>query len=176
MGAKRGRILAVAKKKVGRPTDYDPKYCDELIEYFDVEPYREVEVTITYKDGRTETRDEERPNDLPTLAGFARKIGVHRDTLHEWANAVDNEGNLKHPDFSDAIKKAKEFQEDIWDTNGMKGHYVAPFAIFFGKNNLGYKDKREIEVATPAGYGDLEKQPRADSPDDAKNRAKNEVR
>lgn len=122
----------------GRPTAYDPKLCDDLLDFFDVEPYREVEVTITYKDGREETRFEERANDLPTLAGFARRIGVHRDTLHEWSK--------QYPEFSDAIKRAKEFQEDVWVTNGMKGYYPAAFAIFFGKNNLGYKDKTETDI------------------------------
>lgn len=37
--------------KVGRPSKYDPKYCEELIKFFDVEPHFETPVVITYKDG-----------------------------------------------------------------------------------------------------------------------------
>src|SRR5690554_1307276 len=99
--------------KTGRPTKYDPSLCDELLKFFDIEPHFETPVIKTYKNGTIEEGIKFIPSDLPTLAGFAKKIGVHRDTIHGWATATDDKGNLLHPEFSDAIKKAKECQESI---------------------------------------------------------------
>ena len=45
---------------MARPTEYDPKFCEEIIEYF-----RSDEI-------------------LGTLAGFSAKIGISRQTLHTW--------------------------------------------------------------------------------------------
>ncbi len=107
----------------GRPTDYDPKYIEEITEYFNREPYK--------KEGNKLI-----PCDFPTLAGFAVKIGVHRFTLYNWGE--------KHSEFSDAIKKAKEFQEHIMVTNSMKGLYNTAFSIFAAKNLISWSDKQDI--------------------------------
>ena len=107
----------------GRPTDYDPKYIEEIIEYFNREPYKKEGSKLI-------------PCDFPTLAGFAVKIGVHRDTINEWGR--NNE------EFSDAIKKAKEFQENIIVTNSMKGLYNTAFSIFAAKNLISWSDKQDI--------------------------------
>lgn len=122
----------------GRPSKYDPKYCQELLEYFDIEPSYESEVTIRYKNGDEKTEYKQVANNLPTLAGFARKIGVHRDTLNQWSH--------EYPEFSDSLKKAKEYQEDILVTNGLQGLYQGPFAIFTAKNVLNWRDKQETEL------------------------------
>ena len=126
-----------AKAKVGRPTKYDPKYCDELIKFFNIEPHFETPVVTTYKDGTTKEEVKLIPSDLPTLASFASSIGVHRDTIHQWAT--------EHKEFSDTIKEAKEHQERILVTNGLIGLYQGAFAIFTAKNVIGWKDKTEIE-------------------------------
>lgn len=124
------------KTHIGRPSKYDPKYCEEIIEYFDIEPHFETPVTTTYKDGTTKEEIKLIPSDLPTLAGFAVKIGVDRDTLKEWAK--------QHDEFSAAVKRAKECQENILVTNGIQGIYAQPFAIFTAKNVIGWKDKTEL--------------------------------
>ena len=56
----------------GRPTTYDPQYCAIAIEIME--------------QGYSKT----------ALAG---KIGVCRDTIHEWSKV--------HPDFSDAVKRGE---------------------------------------------------------------------
>jgi len=122
--------------KVGRPTKYDFKFCDEIIKYFDQEPHFASPVVTTYKDGTTKEEVKFIPCDLPTLAGFASKIKVCRDTLHEW--------DEKHKEFSDAIKRCKDLQENILITNGLKGLYAQPFAIMAAKNIISWKDKQEI--------------------------------
>jgi len=84
----------------GRPSKYKSDYCDELIKYFDIEPHFETPVITTYKDGTTKEEVKFIPSDLPTLAGFAKKIGVHRDTVNQWEK--------DHKEFSDAINRAKD--------------------------------------------------------------------
>lgn len=127
-------------RKKGRPTKYDPKYCEELIKYFDIEPHFETPAITTYKDGTTKEEVKFIPSDLPTLAGFAAKIEVNRDTLQEWAKV--------HQEFSVAIKRAKDLQENILVTNGLKGLYSQPFAIFTAKNVLGWRDKSETDITS----------------------------
>ena len=128
---------APAKRKLGRPTLYRPEYCDMLIEYFDIEPTREVTRQIVNKAGEVVELVQTVPNDLPTLAGFCCKIHVHRDTLQEWAKV--------HPSFSVAIKHAKEHQERILVSNGITGFYDKTFAIFTAKNLISWRDKTEVE-------------------------------
>jgi len=127
----------MAKHAGGRPTDYKKAYCEELVKFFNVEPY--FETPVTYKDKKGNVTDKVIfvAADLPTLAGFAKKIGVSRDTINQWSN---------HEEFSDAIKKGKECQESILTTNALRGDYNPAFSIFFAKNNLGWKDKTETDL------------------------------
>jgi len=126
----------MAKNKGGRPTKYKPEYCDELMKYFDIEPHFETPVVTTDKKGNIVEKVTFLPVDLPTLAGFARKIGVHRDTINQWSQ--------DHPEFSDAIKKGKECQEYILVTNALKGGYNPTFSIFLAKNVFGWTDRQEF--------------------------------
>lgn len=132
---------------VGRPSLYKEEYAKELIEFFDVEPYEEK----LLKDSRGGERVELVPGKFPTLARFAIKLGVSRDTLYEWSTATDDEGNLKHPEFSYAYKRAKDFQESILVEGAMAGAFQANFSIFTAKNVLGWRDKVEQELSGPGG-------------------------
>lgn len=122
----------------GRPTKYKQEYCEKLIEYFNIEPYEERLKKVVTKSGDVIEIPEDVPNDMPSLAGFAIKIGVHRDTLHEWAN--------EYPEFSDVYKRAKDFQENYLIVNGNKGLISAPFGIFTAKNILKWRDKQPDET------------------------------
>ncbi|MGD9382243.1 MAG: terminase small subunit [Candidatus Thorarchaeota archaeon] len=118
---------------VGRPSKYKPEYCEQLVEFFDRQPY---EFVLSDESDETSKKIKQ-ICDLPTLAAFAKTVGVHRDTIHQWSK--------DHSDFSDAIKKAKELQEDILITNGLHGNYNTAFAIFTAKNVIGWRDKQELE-------------------------------
>ncbi len=120
----------------GRPTDYDEKYCNEIVEFFSVDPYREVSEVIEGK-GFSKESFKLVPNKLPFLSAFARKIGVCHDTLIEWTKI--------HPEFSEAYKNAKELQKEFLIENGLQGLYSAPFAIFTAKNITDMRDKFETE-------------------------------
>lgn len=131
----------------GRPSKYKPEYCQQIIEYFDIEPYKTITVTFTYKNGDTKDEEKEVANDLPLLSEFARKIGVCHDTLIEWTNV--------HPEFSEAYKKAKKLQERNWIACSLKGLYSQPFTIFMGKNVFGWADNQNLRL-TGADGGPIE--------------------
>lgn len=113
----------------GRPTKYKPEYVQEFIDYFSEAPYKVV-------------NNMKIANDFRTIASFARKIGVNKDTLHEWRKV--------HPEFSDAYKLAEQYQEEYLSTNGTLGLINPAFSIFTAKNVINWRDKKEIS-------GDAEK-------------------
>jgi hypothetical protein len=156
------RVKKAVDGMMGRPTKYDKRFCRQLLEYFLGD--------LPYQRTMTMFGPKENPSDLPTLAGFAIKIGVHRDTIHEWAEGKDEAGKLKHPEFSDAIKKAKTVQEHYLVTNGLRGNYDRTFSIFFAKNVLGWKDVQHV-VEQPIGYGDVEKPPKPKTVEQARQMA-----
>jgi len=94
-------------------------------------------------------------NYMETAAAYA---GINKDTLYHWLRrgAKEKERVAKNKrtkvrkeeqpfvEFSDAVKKAKEFQEKILVTNALKGLYNPAFSIFFAKNNLGWKDRQDV--------------------------------
>lgn len=129
----------------GRPTKYDPKYCEELLAFFDVDPWTLEEKVMTRRDGSEVSEAVRLPTRLPTFERFAHKIGVHVDTMIEWANKKDEAGNLVHPEFSEAYKRAKQLQKDLLVENGLQGLYNTPWSIFLAKNITDLRDKQEHE-------------------------------
>lgn len=121
------------EKDNGRPSAYDPKYCEMIIEYFSKDPYKEKFKKITTRSGDVIEVPYDAAADTPTLAGFACKIGHHRDTLHEWSKV--------HKEFSEAVKKAKDFQENFMVINGNKGLINPQFGILTMKNICNWRDR-----------------------------------
>jgi hypothetical protein len=126
---------------LGRPSGYKEEYCEELIKFFNIDSYKEKIV----KDRNGGERREIIPCKFPTLARFACNIGIDRETLWQWATAKLPNGEPKYPNFSNAYKRAKDFQESILVEGAMIGAFSQPFAIFTAKNVLGWKDKQEVE-------------------------------
>lgn len=124
----------------GRPTDYLPEYCEKIIEHFDQEPFSTTMDETSGKLIRSAIL-------LPTLTNFAKKIGVARCTIYEWAE--------RHPEFSDAVKRAQELQEEILMQNGLFGGYEKTFAIFTAKNVLGWRDKQDVEHSGGMNIGSM---------------------
>ena len=137
----------VEKRPVGRPSSYKEEYAEDLIRFFDTSVYTIVEST----DEKGNKRTEKVLNPFPTLARFATKVGVTRDTLYEWATAKNDNGELKHPEFSYAYKRAKDFQEALLVEGAIGGMYQANFSIFTAKNVLGWRDKVEQEITGADG-------------------------
>ena len=102
-------------RKVGRPSKYDPSFCDLVIELG--------------AQGKSKTQ-------------IAANLGIDRDTLTEWAKL--------HPEFSGAVKRAKQLAQAWWEDAGQmnmtrKGFNQVAF-IFQMKNRFpdDYKDKHEF--------------------------------
>lgn len=104
--------------KAGQPSKYDPKYAKMFLDYFNVDPAKKTK-------------------EFPTKGGFAIRIGVHRDTLFEWAK--------KHPDFAEVYKRAEDFQERFLVNRGLAGRISPAFGIFALKNICNWHDKKDVE-------------------------------
>lgn len=141
-GRRRHDDTPTNKPEGGRPPKYRDEFADQLIEFFNQPPTREV--TVRDKQGNETTQV--LPGFFPTMARFAANIGVCRDTLHDWAHAKDLEGKPRHPRFSDAYKRAKALQEANLVEGTITGAYNSTFAIFTAKNVLGWRDKVEQEI------------------------------
>jgi hypothetical protein len=123
----------------GSSSKYKKQYCEQIIEFFSREPYKEVEVKHYGKDGRVcKTEMKRVANDLPYLSEFARHLGVSVRTLERWAKV--------HPEFSGAYQRAKELQKEFLITNGLLGLYNPTFAIFASKNLTDMRDQQNLKI------------------------------
>lgn len=91
-------------------------------------------------------------NDLkPTVAGLGLALGVDRRRLWEIRSGAAKGGTSQYdlPTATlDAIKKAYEIMENLWENYMQNGKINPVSGIFLGKNNFGYQDKTEY-VVTP---------------------------
>lgn len=125
--------------KSGRPTKYKPKYCNEIIDYFEMcsqelERFLETPSLYTIEMGKSVRF---KPFKFPTLYKFAASIGVCRDTLHEWGKV--------YPKFSDSISRCKSIQAHMalmMGINDLGNAYIINAML---KNNHGWKDKPDDE-------------------------------
>jgi hypothetical protein len=124
------------KEKPGQPTKYRPEYCQEILDYFGILPTYITKKTTITKSGGEITEDVERANSLPTIEGFANKLGVTTATIVNWTK--DNE------EFLSAYTRAKAMQKDILIQNGMKGLYNPQFAQFVATNCTDMRIKSEV--------------------------------
>lgn len=132
----------------GQPTKYKPEYCQQLIDYFSIEPLeviREQEIIGT-EGGKYVSR--RLPQRFPWFEGFARKIGVHRNTLKNWCN--------EHPEFAEAYGIAKDLQREFLVDIGLSGATSASFAIFTMKNVCGWRDERDLKLRGAKEEGDID--------------------
>ncbi len=118
------------KLKVGRPTMYT---VDTLKE---VDRYLKSCKDVTLKNGKTEVH-------LPKVEGLAVFIGVHKDTLYEWAKI--------HEEFSDALERVKNEQFIRLIDQGLSGNYNPTIAKLLLSNIHGLRDDRK-EVLVQNGF------------------------
>lgn len=105
----------------GRPSEYKPEYCQRVIEFG--------------KDGL-----------LPV--SMASRIGVTKQTLHEWARV--------HPEFSDAFNEARTHCEAFHVERGCETAHGsrsgnAPMTKFILSAAFGYRETSGVELSGEVG-------------------------
>lgn len=133
----------MTRRPRGRPPEYRDEFVDEIIRFFDITVESVVDVDVVDKDGKVTVQKQVVVNTFPTLTRFASKIGVTRETLHDWATAKNTDGSLKRPEFSYAHARAKDLQDALLVEGGMSGRYEGRFATMAAKNIIGWKDQIE---------------------------------
>lgn len=130
----------MSKHAGGRPSKYDPKFCKELIDFFDEEPFTDIDIPHMGSTGEFKWMDYKRmANKLPTVRNFCKRIGIDYTTFYEWVK--------KHEMFSHAFTHAQELRKWFLIENGLNGCYNPAFAIFVAKNITDMRDKNETEVS-----------------------------
>lgn len=99
----------------GRPTLYEDRFNTDAITYLKSTGKEQME--------------------LPTIEGFAHFLGVHRDTLYEWAKV--------HPEFSDTLKEIEQLQKIQLINDGIYGgkEVNATIVKLLLQNNHGMKER-----------------------------------
>lgn len=128
-------------RKLGRPSSYRPEYCEQLLDYF-------AEVTSTREPRRFvkgesahQTQYHLAPPPLPTLTGFAVKIGVSLNTLGRWAD--------DYPEFREARARAVTIVEDCLIQDNHSGLLAADSAKWLGNNiTTALRDRKEVHTTT----------------------------
>ncbi len=78
-----------------------------------------------------------------TIEMIADEMDVHKDTLYEWAK--------KHPEFSDAMKRARQAQQVVMQKIGLSGitgktkGFGQAAWIFWMKAQFGWRENDPIE-------------------------------
>lgn len=105
------------KDKGGRPTKYKPEFIDEVNEYL-----------------KMATRDNMH---LPKIESFAKHLGVHKDTLYEWAKL--------YPEFSDSLRMILQEQAERLVDDGIYGGKEVNSTIvkLLLQNNHGMKERTD---------------------------------
>lgn len=103
----------------GRPSKYDPQFVIEVDKYL-------------------ATTGKEQMH-LPKIESFAKWLGVHKDTLYEWAK--------KYPEFSDALNAIMLSQAEQLIDDGIYGGKEVNSTIvkLLLQNNHGMKERSEVE-------------------------------
>jgi len=125
------------KRAGGRPTKYKPEYCQQIIDFFDVEPYEDVEIPH-YHPGTKKvvwTDKKRMPRKLPTLRDFGKSVAVDYSTVWNWTQ--------EHKEFFDAVTRAEELRKDFLIQNGLQGLYNPKAFTFVAVNLTDMRDKKE---------------------------------
>lgn len=120
--------------RVGRPPTYNPEeHPASIIAHFReaLESVQEIE----RKDTKHRIQYVQRPITPPTIAGWAAKVGIARETVWAWSK--------KHTEFDEALGICKAIQEHVFLDMGVKGAYNAGVLALMMKNLQGWQDRVE---------------------------------
>ena|SRR3990167_10117568 len=121
----------------GRPTEYDPSFIHEVDEYLKKEQ-DEWEEFHKVRGQRSDSYEKIITVHLPTRYGFAKFIGVTRQTVDNWSGI--------YPEFFDALGKIDEEQKNRLLENGLAGKYNPVIAKLVLSSNHGMAEKEDKNV------------------------------
>lgn len=113
-------------RKVGRPSEYDPKICDKAYNYLNITKDKVLKKGVKVK--------------LVSIEGLAIYLSIHRDTLYDWAD--------KFPEFSDTLDMVRIVQKERLINSGLAGEYNSTIAKLMLSHNHGMAEKTEIKDTT----------------------------
>ena len=126
MASRNGREFITFKEaKVGRPSKYVDEFLPAAQNYL-----------IEYKTIHNQA--------VPSVAGFARTLGLPKLRVYDWATLKNVEGGLVHPEFSYAIAQIANNQEDDLINGGLKGDFN-PGIVKLLLGEHGYADKTIVD-------------------------------
>ena len=130
-------------RKPGRPTKYREKFCQEIVDFYDVEPWDEREIPH-YRAGEVTWTDIKiLPARRPTLRRFAKHIGVHVATLYDWVNP---ENGAYQAEFHDAFTRTcKPLIKDFLIDAALAGITPPATFKFVAVNMTDMRDKMDPE-------------------------------
>lgn len=111
-------VMEEKKNPIGRPSKYDPKYCEEIVEFM---------------------------SSGASFIEFAHHIGVVDSTLYEWAEKHEDFSRAKKRALH-ASQTWWEKQARLGLFTGKEDKFSAPTWIFNMKARFGYRDKVEVET------------------------------
>jgi len=108
---------------MARPTKYSKEMVDKSYKYID-----------TYG---------EYGDMIPSIEGLAEVLGLHRDTLYDWAKQESKE-------FSDILGKLLQKQQKVLINNGLSNTFNSAITkLVLGKH--GFHDKMEQDISSKDG-------------------------
>ena len=131
----KGKPRNGTKNPGGRPTKYDPKFCEKVNEYLEQEQDEWDEfhkVRGLKSDGFERTLTVH----LPSREGFADFIGFSHDALSDW--------EVKFPMFGVALRKIDREQKRRLVENGLSGNYNPLIAKLVLAANHGMRDATDV--------------------------------
>lgn len=134
----------------GQPTKYRKAYAQEIIDYFNVDVVKKV---VDDPSGRGGTHTHYETVRVPSIIGFAAKVGVDVTTVYNWADERYSDkypskklrGKLKHPEFFHALTRAQALEQSLIFEYGMAGRLDRGLAALYFTNKLGFKNKSEVD-------------------------------
>lgn len=125
-------------RPVGAPSTYKPEYAQKLLDYFTVQPYRELPETWYNPDGSVKRESIKLvANPPPHIGGFARLLGVSKMTIYDWAR--------KYPDFAYSVAHAQDMRRAMIIDNALSGLYNPLFAKLAAANLFGWHDRQDVQ-------------------------------
>jgi hypothetical protein len=122
----------------GRPTKYRPEFCQDIIDFFSIEPIEYAKEITTYKDGTKNEKEVPRAAKTPYLIHWCQKHKIHPNTIGEWSS--------KFPEFLCSLIVVKQLQEAFLAECGLKEAHNAFMSFQALKNVSGWRDKTEQDV------------------------------